>query len=124
MPDLHPFPFTPDVIGAIDAYDDDEPFFSAGLCEAEALAGWDDDFRYLAGFRVIGRCVRCGCTPRRACRDGGHGCAWVDDRENLCSRCEAFPERRRFRRRRLLLPFHCGALVPLTIFPYGGNPWT
>lgn len=57
--------------------------------------------RYPYGFRSAGRCRHCGCTDRRACRDGGVGCWWVDPQESLCSHCQRFPARRRFRRPRL-----------------------
>jgi hypothetical protein len=120
MDDLHPFPFVPDTIGAIDDPYDDDVHFSAGLCEFEALAGGNDCL-YPDGFRTFGRCARGGCTPRRACRDGGRGCHWVNDRATLCSRCEEFPERRRYRRRRPLLAFH----TPTARFfrVRGGVPW-
>lgn len=113
MPDF--FPFTPDVIGDFhpdEAYDDaaipaddfDEdgwPLdFSAGLCEFEAALGWDDGPLYPDGFRRIGVCRCCGCTPYRACRDGDQGCHWIE--ETRCSRCTRFPGRRRWRRRRRL----------------------
>lgn len=78
----------------------DERTRFAGLCEFEALAGWDDDDRrYPAGFRRDGVCVRCGCTEHRPCRDGVQGCHWVFP--GVCSRCADRPDRKRFRRRRL-----------------------
>lgn len=81
---------------------EDHPYVPsfAGLCEFEACL-WDWEPRYQLGFHTMGRCRRCGCTERRACRDGGHGCHWANDRATLCSRCAAQPTRRRFRRRRL-----------------------
>jgi hypothetical protein len=73
-----------------------------GLCEFEALLWDDDDYRrYWPRFSTTGRCRRCGCTERRACRDYGRGCYWANDRATLCSRCAGFPDRRRFRRRRM-----------------------
>lgn len=72
------------------------------------IVEWPDDAppslvrRYPQGFRALGRCRRCGCTEQRGCP--GHrvwGCAWVDARQTLCSRCEECPGRRRYRRPRL-----------------------
>ena len=37
----------------------------------------------------VGRCRVCGCTAEKACRDPrtGVGCAWLDERRDLCSVC-------------------------------------
>lgn len=57
--------------------------------------------RYAGGFRVRGRCLRCGCTETHACRETRRrGCAWVDPHATLCSRCDDHPGRRRWRWRR------------------------
>lgn len=112
MDSLSLFPFEPPRLDAIcdlpagDALDEElmDMIASrggfAGLCEAEACWGVDE-LRYPLGFHTAGRCRRCGCTERRACRDGGRACSWVDaPRYTLCSRCARFPGRRRFRRPR------------------------
>lgn len=90
---------TPDAIGDFRPDEDDARTRWAGLCEFEALAGDDDERRYPNGFRRDEVCRRCGCTPHHACRDDGTGCFWIS--AWLCSVCDRFPQRRRFRRRRL-----------------------
>lgn len=107
MEELSPFPLIPlepPVVGVCGPafICDDGDVFGAGLCEHAALLDWDD-CRFPDGFTTAGRCRRCGCTDARPCRDGGQGCAWANDRATLCSRCVDFPDRRRFRRRRLSL---------------------
>lgn len=69
---------------------------------------WPDDAppaalrRYWPRFTTAGRCRRCGCTARRACRaQHGTTCWWTNRQQTLCSRCVSRPGRRRYRRPRL-----------------------
>ena len=55
--------------------------------------------RYPDGFRRIGICRRCGCHDHRACMAPTAGCTWAT--VNLCSACDRYAGRRRFRRARL-----------------------
>ncbi|HMQ32378.1 MAG TPA: hypothetical protein PKD53_16720 [Chloroflexaceae bacterium] len=58
--------------------------------------------RYWPRFSMRGRCRRCGCTARRGCRPRqGRSCWWTNRRQTLCSRCVAYPGRRRYRRPQL-----------------------
>ena len=34
-----------------------------------------------------GVCFKCGCTEDRACFCDGQTCEWIDDQQDLCSRC-------------------------------------
>jgi len=37
-----------------------------------------------------GICLKCDCTPERACAVGpGEACWWIDEQEDLCSACAA-----------------------------------
>ena len=74
----------------------------------DRIIEWPDDAppelvrRYGPRFSTRGRCRRCGCTERRGCPGSRiWGCAWVNDRRTLCSRCVSRPGRRRYRRPRL-----------------------